>query len=79
MGAYAPGAAGRTAAGGKVLQYRKVENRSGFFSTDLGQQPLLVRMLLYLLLVAVLGGLMWGAYQVTAGLRRTDGTISEFE
>lgn len=79
MGAYAPGAAGRTAAGGKVLQYHKVENRNGFFSTELGQQPLLVRILLYLLLVAVLGGLMWGAYQVTAGLRRTDGTISEFE
>lgn len=79
MGASAPGAGGRTAAGGKVLQYHKVENRSGLFSTDLGQQPLLVRTLLYLLLVAVLGGLMWGAYQVTAGLRRTDGTISEFE
>ncbi|MAG63548.1 hypothetical protein CMO84_08510 [Candidatus Woesearchaeota archaeon] len=79
MGASAPGAAGRTAAGGKVLQYHKVENRSGFFSTDIGQQPILVRALLYLLLVAVLGGLMWGAYQLTAGLRRTDGTISEFE
>jgi predicted component of type VI protein secretion system len=79
MGASAPGAAGRTAAGGKVLQYHKVENRSGLFSTDLSQQSILVRTLLYLLLVAVLGGLMWGAYQMTVGLRRTDGTISEFE
>ena len=79
MGASAPGAAGRTAAGGKVLQYKKVDNRSGLFATDISQQSLLVRALLYLLLVAVLGGLMWGAYQVTAGLRRTDGTISETE
>ena len=79
MGASAPGAAGRTAAGGKVLQYKKIDNRSGLFATDISQQPLLVRTLLYLLLVAVLGGLMWGAYQVTAELRRTDGTISETE
>jgi len=79
MGASAPGAAGRTAAGGKVLQYHKVENRSGLFSTDLSQQSILVRTLLYLLLVAVLGGLMWGAYQMTTGLRRTDGTISDLE
>jgi hypothetical protein len=62
-----------------VLQYKKVDNRSGLFATDISQQSLLVRALLYLLLVAVLGGLMWGAYQVTAGLRRTDGTISETE
>ncbi len=79
MGASAPGAAGRTAAGGKVLQYQKVDNRTGLFSTDIGQQPFLIRVLLYLLLAAVLGGLMWGAYQLTAGLRRTDGSISESE
>ena len=79
MGATAPGAAGRTAAGGKVLQYKKVENRSGLFSTDLGQQPLLVRTLLYLLLAAAFCGLLWGVYQMTAELRRMDGTISETE
>lgn len=59
----------RTAAGGRVLQYRKVEPRGGFFGADLSQYPFWVRALVGLLLLALFVGLTYGAFHLTATLR----------
>ncbi len=68
---------GTTASGGKVLQYQKRENRGGLLSTDISQQPLLVRWLLYILLVGACGGMVWAAYHLTTSVRRTDATLDQ--
>lgn len=53
----------------KLLQYHRVENRSGLFSTDLAQQSGWMRSLLILLVVAVFVGLCYGAYRATLLMR----------
>ena len=57
----------------KVLQYNRVENRSGLFSTDLAQRSGWVRFLVMLLVVAVFVGLCYGAYRATVMMRGRGG------
>ena len=59
----------RTAAGGKVLQFSRVEQREGLLAADLGQQPAWLRTLLILLLAALAIGLAWGAFELSRSLR----------
>lgn len=58
-----------TASGKRVLQYHRVENRSGVMSADIGQQSMLVRWLIYVLVAAVFVGLVWGVYHLTVSAR----------
>lgn len=53
---------------GRLLQYHKVEQRSGFLSADLSQYPVALRVLAYLLLGALAAGLAWLAFRATAAL-----------
>ena len=58
-----------TPGGGRILQYKNVANRGGFFSADLAQYPFWVRATVALLLVALFVGLTYGAFHLTAMLR----------
>ncbi|MFT7680383.1 MAG: hypothetical protein ACI8QC_004389 [Planctomycetota bacterium] len=64
-----PRGANKTVGGGRVLQYQASGQRQGMFSVDLSQQPAVVRYALYLLLVAIMGGLAFGAFKLTQGMR----------
>jgi len=46
----------------KILQYNRVENRSGIFSTDMSQWPPYVQFLMVIFAAAVVGGLGYGAF-----------------
>lgn len=65
----------KTAAGGRVLQYHRVENAGGFLGADLAQQSLPVRILLYALALALFAALAFGTYQLTSSLRRSAAAI----
>ena len=65
-----------TASGGRVLQYRRIEERPGFFAADLGQQSLLLRWSLYLLALALFVGLTYGAFLMTRTLHGRSQPIS---
>lgn len=73
--AVALGSAGKrgeraSSSGRPILQYSRIEDRGGgFLSSDLSQQPFLVRMLVTTLLLALGAGLLYGAYRLTLGLR----------
>jgi len=59
-----------SSSGRPILQYSRIEDRGGgFLSSDLSQQPFLVRMLVTTLLLALGAGLLYGAYRLTLGLR----------
>jgi len=60
----------KTQSGGRVLQYNKVENRSGLFATDLSQQGAGVRWMIYVAVVLVVVALAYGAFLMTTTLRR---------
>jgi predicted component of type VI protein secretion system len=57
--------------GKPILQYNRVESRSGFFSADLGQQPLLVRLAVYLGVALTFAGVLWGVFQLVQRLKGT--------
>lgn len=71
--------ANKTVGGGRVLQFQASAQRQGFFGVDLAQQPAVVRYALYLLLLAVMGGLAFGAFKLTQGMRGNQAipTLSE--
>jgi pSer/pThr/pTyr-binding forkhead associated (FHA) protein len=49
------------------LQYHRIEGRGGMLRDDLGQSPLWVRALVFLVVIAVAAGLFWLAYTAAAG------------
>lgn len=55
--------------GRPILQYNRVEARSGFLSADLGQQSLWVRWAVYLGVALAFAGLVWGAFQLVQRLK----------
>jgi predicted component of type VI protein secretion system len=59
-----------------VLQYHKQTQRRGMLITELGQYPLWVRSLVYLVLIALFALLAYGSYRFTTSLREkaTTGT-----
>ncbi len=60
---------GFEARGRKVLQFHKVEARSGVLVTDLSQRPLWVRGLLFLVVGAGAALLAWAVYQAVLSMR----------
>jgi len=65
----APRGAARTKGGSAVLQYHRVENRSGILTTELGQQPAWLRWLAYAFVALLFAALIWGAMRATVFLR----------
>lgn len=63
----------------RVLQYKRVEQRRGFFAADLSQQPLWARGLVYLLAAGLFAALALGAYRLTLTLRRQAAPPPEVE
>ncbi len=53
----------------KVLQYNRVENRSGLFSTEMSQWPPLVQFVMVIFALAVVAGLGYGAFLATQSMR----------
>jgi len=53
----------------KVLQYSRVENRSGLFSTEISQWPPLVQLVMVIFVLAVVAGLGYGAFLATQSMR----------
>jgi len=53
-----------------ILQHVGAGRSGGLFSSDLGQQPLLVRWGLYLLAAAFFVGLVWGVQHLVLGVRK---------
>ncbi|MAE45863.1 MAG: hypothetical protein CMJ86_03130 [Planctomycetes bacterium] len=53
-----------------ILQHVGASRSGGLFSSDLGQQPLLVRWGLYLLAAAFFVGLVWGVQHLVFGVRK---------
>ncbi len=53
-----------------ILQHVGAGRSGGLFSSDLGQQPLLVRWGLYLLAAAFFAGLVWGVQHLVFGVRK---------
>lgn len=73
----APSAAPSALAGSRApLQYNRLEDRRGFLVSDLAQQPLWLRALVYLLVAALFGGLAWGFFRLTTSVRGT-GPVSD--
>jgi len=62
-------AAPNAASARSVLQFQRFEDQGGFLASDLGQQPLWVKTVLAIVLLALFAGLFWGAFRVTAYLR----------
>lgn len=63
-------ASGEPVAKRKVLQYNRVENRSGLFATDMAQWPIWVQALMVLFALGVFAGLCYGAYFATQLMRQ---------
>jgi predicted component of type VI protein secretion system len=62
--------AGGTATSSKpVLQYQRVVDRPGFFNADMSQQPLGLKLLLWLAALLVFAGVFWFAFKGTAFLK----------
>lgn len=68
-GAADSGGVRETAAGRKILQYNKIENRSGLFAADIGQQSGAVRLVMYAVVIALFAGLAYAAYTFTTASR----------
>lgn len=73
LGGAQAGAGGvrETAGGKRVLQYNKVENRTGMLGADLSQQGSGTRWVLYGLVVVAFAALAYGAYSLTAASKRS--------
>ncbi|MFT5050554.1 MAG: pSer/pThr/pTyr-binding forkhead associated (FHA) protein [Chlamydiales bacterium] len=63
-----------TASGGRILQYKNVQEHAGFLSADLGQYPIWVRIGVLVLALAFFVGLAFGAFRLTTTLRTGTGT-----
>jgi len=53
-----------------ILQYKKIQNQSGFFASDLAQQPLWVRLGIGLVAIAVFAAIFLFAFKGTAFLKK---------
>lgn len=62
-----------------VLQYHKVENRSGLFAADLGQQPLWVRTLVVVAALALFALVFWFVFRGTSLLKGDRGDEADVE
>lgn len=69
LGGGAVAGSAKTASGGRVLQFNRVEQRTGVFATDLSQHPTWVRFMAYALVIAVFGGMVYGSFKLFTGLR----------
>ena len=69
LGGPVAGARGTTS-GGRILQYRRVEDRGGLLGSEVSQQPLAVRVALYAAVAALFVGLAWLAYWLSSSARR---------
>ena len=49
-----------------ILQYSKVENRGGFFESDLAQQPWYLKLGVWLLALALFALVGWAAFRATS-------------
>ena len=49
-----------------ILQYSKVENRGGFFESDLAQQPWYLKLGIWLLAIVLFALLGWAAFRATS-------------
>lgn len=74
-GAAAPGAQA-TSSGGRILQYQKVDNRSGMMGTEMGQQTGMTRLLMYALVALLCSALAYGAYTLTTASRRNAALVN---
>ena len=72
-----PAGAPTAASARGLLQYNRVEDRGGFFASDLGQQPLWVRALLVVAALALFAGVFWLAFRGTAYLKNRGATQTE--
>jgi hypothetical protein len=52
-----------------VLQYQRVADRPGLFNADIAQQPLWLKLALWLAALAVFAGVFWFAFQGTSFLK----------
>ena len=68
-----------TTSGGRILQYSKVENQGGLFGSELAQLSGGARAVIYLLVIAGVAALGWGAFQLTAGAKRSSVPVLEEE
>lgn len=68
-----------TTSGGRILQYSKVENQGGLFGSELSQLSGGARVVIYLLVIAGVAALGWGAFQLTAGAKRSSAPVLEEE
>lgn len=76
-GGGASAAAGAAVSGGKpVLQYHRTEGAGGVFGADLAQQPWWVRLGVWVLALALLVGIAFGALELTRKLRASEATLS---
>lgn len=66
-----------TTSGRPILQYQRIERRGGLLDSDLSQQPLVVRLLLGLLVLALGAALVYGAFQLTRTLREDPRAVLE--
>ncbi len=55
--------------GARVLQFQKIENRSGFLSSDLEQRPAWVRWLVFAIALAVCAAAGWLAFNASSFLK----------
>jgi hypothetical protein len=70
-------ARGRRAAGERVLQYHKVENRGGLANADLSQVSAPVKALLVVLALAILAAVAWFAFVGVHSIKERIGAAGE--
>jgi hypothetical protein len=64
--------------GPRILQYKKIQNREGFFASDLAQQPLWIKFGAALLALALFGAIFLFAFKGTSFLKaRASGGSAE--
>jgi predicted component of type VI protein secretion system len=73
----APLGAPNAASARTLLQYNRVEDRGGFFASDLGQQPLWIKTLIVLVALALCVGGFWVAFHGTAYLKNRGAAETE--
>jgi pSer/pThr/pTyr-binding forkhead associated (FHA) protein len=66
---FAQRAGGVASANRGILQFQRVHDRPGFFNADLGQQPLWLRLAIWLLALCVFVSVAWFAFQSTSFLK----------
>jgi hypothetical protein len=65
----APRPSGVASANRSVLQYQRVQDRPGFFNADVAQQPLWLKLVLWLGALALFAGVFWFAFKGTTFLK----------